>query len=163
MTPIKKKLKLRKVCMDDALTIWKWSNDPRVRAASFSSKFIAWEEHVRWLELKLNNSSCVFYIAVDNSNIPVGQIRFDIKGDCAIVSISIDEDYRGKGYGSILVRTASNMLFETSNVKTICAYIKPTNIVSINTFTNVNFKQTQIKNINGKEAVEYTLIRKDTK
>jgi UDP-2,4-diacetamido-2,4,6-trideoxy-beta-L-altropyranose hydrolase len=162
MASIKKKLKLRKVCMDDASILWNWSNDTQVRNVSFSSTLITWEEHIRWINSKLNNPKCVFYIAFDNDN-PVGQIRYDLKADCAIVSISIDEKYRGKGYGSLLARSASNMIFETSNVKAICAYIKPTNIASIRAFSKANFKKTKVTNIDGTQAIEFKLMRNDTK
>ena len=93
-----KTLRLRQVQEKDCRLIWEWANDPDVRVVSFSPEPIPWEQHVRWFQSKINSPKCKFYIAMDG-DIPIGQVRYDIEGNEAVISISIDQRFRGKGYG----------------------------------------------------------------
>ena len=115
-------LTLRHACEDDAKMLWEWANNPEVRVVSFSSKPIPWGEHVQWLKSRLNDPNCIFYIAINSDGIPIGQVRYDIEGNEAVISISIDKKFRGEGYGSILIQLGSQKLFEISNIKEIHGY-----------------------------------------
>jgi len=42
---------------------------------------IPWIEHVKWFDIRLQDSACQFYVAVDVREVPVGQVRFDAVGD----------------------------------------------------------------------------------
>ena len=94
--PGTKRLELRRVNEGDADFLWHLANDPQVRAASFSADPISWETHVNWLKSKLNDPSCEFFIACNEEGAPVGQVRFDIKNQEAIISLSIKEEFRRK-------------------------------------------------------------------
>jgi RimJ/RimL family protein N-acetyltransferase len=50
------------------------------------------------------------------------------------MSISLDRKFRGKGYGSSLIRLASQELFEVSDVEVIHASIKEGNEAAIGAF-----------------------------
>ena len=132
-------LKLRQISEEDCKLIWTWANDPEVRAVSFSSEAIPYEDHVTWFESKLNDPSCYFYIAEDISNEPVGQVRYEREGNEAEISISLDRKFRGKGYGPSLLRFASQKFFEISDVEAIHAYIKEGNETSIAAFEKAGF------------------------
>jgi len=58
-------LKLREVSDKDCMLIWECSNDPDVRAVSFSQEPIPYKDHVKWFKSKLNDMGCYFYIAED--------------------------------------------------------------------------------------------------
>lgn len=132
-------LKLRQVSKDDCRLIWTWANDPEVRAVSFSSEAIPYENHVAWFESKLNDPSCYFYIAEDPNHEPVGQVRYEREGNEAEISISLDRKSRGKGYGPSLLRLASQKFFETADVEVIHAYIKEGNEASVGAFKKAGF------------------------
>jgi len=133
-------IKLRPVSDEDCRIIWQWANDPDVRAASFSADFIRYESHVKWFEAKLNDSNCCFFIAENNNCESIGQVRFDLKGNQATISISLSRKFRGRGYGSNLIQLASQKILEVSNVDVIHAYVKKENVVSLKAFQKAGYK-----------------------
>ncbi|HIK04474.1 MAG TPA: UDP-2,4-diacetamido-2,4,6-trideoxy-beta-L-altropyranose hydrolase [Trichormus sp. M33_DOE_039] len=145
-------LKLRPVSIEDCQLLWQWANETEVRAVSFSSKPIAWEEHQKWFNSKLN-TNCIFYIAVNQDNIPIGQIRYDIEGKEAVISISIAQEYRQQGYGTYLIEIAQRQIFQNLNIHIVHAYIKPSNQASIKAFRLAGFhiRDTVIKQ--GQQAI----------
>ncbi|MBL1198519.1 MAG: UDP-2,4-diacetamido-2,4,6-trideoxy-beta-L-altropyranose hydrolase [Nostoc sp. GBBB01] len=144
---------LRSVRQDDCQLLWEWSNAPEVRAVSFSSKPILWEDHIQWFKSKLINPNCIFYIAINNNNIPIGQIRYDIENYEATVSISIDPKFRNQGYGSRLIKLGCKQLFSNFDITRINAYIKPNNQVSIKAFFKAGFQSMGISIIQGYQAI----------
>ena len=132
-------LKLRQVAEEDCRLIWTWANDPEVRAVSFSSEAIPYDDHVAWFESKLNDPSCYFYIAEDKNDEPVGQVRYEREGTEATISVSLDKKFRGKGYGTALLHLTSQRFFETADVEVIHAYIKEGNEASVGAFKKAGF------------------------
>ena len=154
-------LKLRQVSEKDCRLIWTWANDPEVRAVSFSSEAIPYEHHVTWFESKLNDPSCYFYIAEDRNHEPVGQVRYEREGTEAEISISLDRKFRGKGYGSSLIRLASQELFEVSDVEVIHAYIKEGNEAAIGAFKKAGFNSIGITRKNEHQAHHLVLGKEE--
>ncbi|MDZ8065609.1 MAG: UDP-2,4-diacetamido-2,4,6-trideoxy-beta-L-altropyranose hydrolase [Nostoc sp. DedQUE08] len=144
---------LRSVQQDDCRLLWEWSNAPEVRALSFSSKSILWENHVQWFKSKLINPNCIFYIAINNNNVPIGQIRYDIENYEATVSMSIDPTFRNQGYGSSLIKLACKQIFSDYNITRINAYIKPSNHASVKAFSKAGFKSMGITTLQGNQAI----------
>lgn len=99
---------LRPVTKQDAKLLFDWTNDPVTRQNSFSTKPVLWEEHLNWLNQKVNDANCLFFIMCDGKH-DFGTIRIeykdennrimDEKGKQAIISFSIAPEYRGKGLG----------------------------------------------------------------
>jgi hypothetical protein len=83
-----KRLFLRAANKNDCQRIWEWANDPIARAMSFASETIPWDIHVRWFASKVSHPDCLFLIAEDQDGRPVGQTRYDIHGQEAVVSLS---------------------------------------------------------------------------
>ncbi len=156
-----KKLRLRLVQQEDCRLLWEWSNDPEVRAISFFSEAIPWEQHVEWFASKINSTACILYIAVDRNEIPVGQIRYDIETNQAIVSINIDNKFRHQGYGSHLIKIGCKKLFHDSDVKTINAYIKPSNQVSIRAFSKAGFQNMGTITLRGCQAIHLSMSQQN--
>ncbi len=138
-----KLLKLRRACQEDCQLLWEWSNDPEVRAVSFSSEPIPWEDHVKWFQSRLNSPHSIFYIGVDINELSIGQIRYDIKGNEAIISICIDRKYRNQGYGCNLIILGCKKMFIESSVTVIHAYIKAQNQPSIKAFRRAGFQKVE--------------------
>ncbi|HSI10800.1 MAG TPA: UDP-2,4-diacetamido-2,4,6-trideoxy-beta-L-altropyranose hydrolase [Chthoniobacter sp.] len=139
VTQLKSKLiHLRPAGADDARLIWEWANDPAVRAASFRSAPIPWEDHERWFAAQLSASTTHFFIA-ELEGKPVGQIRFVVEGNEAIISASMSAALRGRRYGSALLVRAAREIFRISNIERIVALIKPGNTASLRSFQRAGF------------------------
>jgi UDP-2,4-diacetamido-2,4,6-trideoxy-beta-L-altropyranose hydrolase len=151
-------LHIRTAREDDCQQLWKWANDPDVRAVSFSSEQILWEQHIEWFRSKLNNSACVLQIATCGE-IPAGQIRYDLDGDQAVVSISLDREFRGKGYGSLLIWRSAQALFDTTTVTTIHAYVKQANEISVRAFEKAGYRNVERTTAEADKALHLVLNR----
>ena len=152
-------LKLRPVRQDDCRLLWEWTNDPVTRAASFSSEFTPWDDHVRWFRTKLSDPSCYYYILLDREGVPLGQVRFDASGDEAENSISIAPSYRGRGYAASGIRIASKHLFQETAIARIYAYIKPSSDASIHAFKKAGYKMAGTKVVKRHKALQMVLDR----
>jgi UDP-2,4-diacetamido-2,4,6-trideoxy-beta-L-altropyranose hydrolase len=152
-------IKLRRVQENDCKLFWKWANDPETRAASFSPVPIPWEDHAYWFNSKLNSANCMMYIAILDDGIPLGQIRYDIKQENAVISISIDSKFRSKGYGAVLIRETSKRLFNESDVRRVHAYVKQDNNSSASVFTKAGFKKFELTTLHAQQATHFVLER----
>ncbi len=132
-------LYLRPVLSDDCERVWKWANDPSVRAVSFSNNFISWEDHICWFRERKNRP--FFYIALNQDDIPVGQVRFDQANDETIISFLIDSNHRNQGYGTALIKIACDKMFFNTSVVAIHAYVKLENGASRMAFMKVGFRE----------------------
>ena len=150
-------LVLRPVRVEDRRLIWKWANDPVARALSFSTEKIPWEKHVAWFESKRTDPSIHFYIAVDKNDVPAGQIRYQINGQAAVVSVSLAPEQRGRGYGAEIIRMGTRELWVTTKTNIIHAYIKQDNIASIRAFVKAGFISAGMAEVHGFPALHYVL------
>ena len=141
-------LLLRRVEPGDFKILWEWANDPLVRLSSFEADSIPWEDHLDWCNRKMADTSCYFYLVSFQSGEPIGQVRFDIENQEAIISIGLALSLRGRGLGLAVLLTATALFFENSNAKKIHAFIKRTNHASMRLFELAGFhwlEETQCK------------------
>lgn len=150
-------VQLRPVISDDCRLLWEWTNDPDTRTASFSSKPIPWAEHVKWFEQKTRDPNYIMYLALNDDNVPIGQVRFTVEDSEATVSVSIGSEFRNQGYGCTIISLASSRLFREIPVTTIHAYVKSTNQASLRAFLKAGFEQVQKRNIHGFPAEHFIL------
>jgi UDP-2,4-diacetamido-2,4,6-trideoxy-beta-L-altropyranose hydrolase len=156
------KLRLREASISDGELLWKWVNDPAVRTSAFSSEPIHWNEHIQWLNHKLQDSNSHIFIAFDLQDQPIGQIRFDIKENQYVeIDISLDRNWRGIGYGKLLIEAAVDRIFNTMPVKTIYALIKSNNCPSIKSFEKAGFKKKCEETVLNDSVTHYVLTRSD--
>ena len=153
-------INLRKAAVKDCRLIWKWANDPLVRTESFSSDAIPYNEHIKWFGSKIKSSDCYFFIAENSDEKPIGQIRFELKGNEAVVSVSLDREFRNKGYGSKIIALAWKKLFQISDVNVIHACIKKENVVSASAFLKAGFTFLEETLIKEQRAVHFILKKK---
>lgn len=135
---------LRKAQKDDCRFIWELSNSKSIREVSFSTNPIPWDHHREWYGKMLKDKNCLFCVSETAEGKRAGQVRFRIYGKDATISTSLDTDFRGKGYGGILISEASENLFSEFPVKTIHAYIRPENKGSLKSFEKAGFSQTEL-------------------
>ena len=143
---------LRPATEKDCNMVWRWANDPGVRAVSFSKDDIPYDMHGKWFKKKLINPKCVFFIAETINQEPVGQVRYDLVGSEATISVIVDENYRGQGYGSQIIAHASGRIFDTGCVKAIHAYVELGNHSSVNAFKKAGFKSIEITTVKNQPA-----------
>src|SRR5437763_1683945 len=124
-------LTLRPAVEGDSRLIWTWANDPLVRAVSFSTAPITWEQHQQWFARKLNDQTCTMFIAMSAEGTPVGQVRFETTGEeQVVVSVSIDRARRGSGLGRALIELGVQEYFRAGKATHIHAFIKSDNMGS---------------------------------
>lgn len=131
---------LRKADKKDIDLIFNWANEKLCRANSISEKSISIEEHSKWFNEKLQDKSCEFYI-MEINNIPVGQVRIDVKNNAGKISYSLDKKYRGQGYGSIIISLLENRVIEQKLCSSLIAVVKSGNIASRHIFESKGYKQ----------------------
>ncbi len=154
------KFYLRKAVADDSKIVYELSNDPTVRIQSINKNSISWEEHCKWFDKKINDENYLFLLAFDRDDKFIGQIRFEIKSNQAVVSISLTENFRGKGLSKRIIKEGSRRLFiENQNLKSITAYILPQNSASLHAFEAAGYKPEGEELINNENYKKYILTR----
>jgi spore coat polysaccharide biosynthesis predicted glycosyltransferase SpsG/RimJ/RimL family protein N-acetyltransferase len=110
-------------------------NQGSIRQSSFDSEEISPSDHLEWIA-KGGDRRRIWIFEVDG--IPVGQCRLDSSQQGEILSYSIDEAFRGKGYGnemlSLVVRSTS------SHQSRLIAFVKPENEPSIKALKSAGFQ-----------------------
>jgi UDP-2,4-diacetamido-2,4,6-trideoxy-beta-L-altropyranose hydrolase len=152
-------LELRRTADSDCEIFWQWANDAEARAASFNGKMISWEDHAKWFRAKLDDPKAMFYTATNRDGVPIGEIRYQVKGKRAVLSISLDARFRGSGWGQKILAVGTERIFQDTAVEFIDAYVKPTNPASLKLFAGAGFQQFPPKMIEGQEGIHFVLER----
>jgi RimJ/RimL family protein N-acetyltransferase len=108
---------------------------------------------------KMNDPACHIFVACEPGAKPVGQVRFEVTGESARVSMSVEKNERNKGYGSSMTRIASDYLFRTTPVNVIHAYVKESNPSSLHAFRDAGFVNCDEVMLRGQEAVHLNRTR----
>ena len=132
-------LNLRPACLDDSRLLWLWRNDETVRQASFSTDLIPKEDHHQWLESQLQRGRCQILIAENDKGQSVGQVRLDLEDQRAVISVSIATEFRAFGYGTALIRAATNRAFFYHRLEFVDAFIRDDNKTSQAAFMKAGY------------------------
>lgn len=130
----------RKAKLSDLDLYFEWTNDPATRSNSFNTKDVDYQEHTNWFLRKIEDKKALLLVFENEENIPVGQIRIEQKTDENIIGISIEKDFRGLGLAVPMLTTACDAFFTKFQEKNIHAYIKKTNLASLNSFKKAGFE-----------------------
>ncbi len=152
-------LQLRKATVADSRFLFELRNDASVREVSFSTEPIPFESHEKWLAKKLADTTSTIFIAETKGGVPLAQIRFDLVDEkTAEVSIAVAKEYRGKGYGSHVLSSASRRFFEEHpSLAFIRARIKTSNGSSLRSFEKSGYKRIETDALHDTEVVEMLL------
>lgn len=151
---------LRKATADDSEIVYKLSNEPEVRQQSINKNFIEREEHEVWFNNKIVDKNYLFLLAFDKSDNFIGQIRFHIDYNHAVVSISFTKEFRGKGLSKKIIKEACKILMdEFTSIKYVYAYILPDNKASINGFKSAGFILSGEEVFNNEKFLKFILER----
>jgi len=125
---------IRNVNAADCNLLFKWANDSIVRMNAINTEPINWDRHISWFNNILYDEKSKIFILERNGK-PIGQVRFDLKGDYYIIDYSLDKESRGKGLGKIILKMAIERI---GRVK-IKAFVKSNNVNSIAVFRSLDF------------------------
>lgn len=129
---------LRKAEEKDARFLYDLRNDEEVRKYSFQKDFIEYESHLVWYHEKLTAEDVLFFILTDGE-CNLGQIRVDIVGMEAVLSYAIDRVYRGKGYGTHIIKLVEMELKQRFSHILIKAEVLVSNIKSRQIFVSLGY------------------------
>ena len=152
-------LKLRRTVDSDCEIFWEWANDPGARAASFRNKAISWEHHVQWFRAKMADPKALLYTVTNQGGLPMGEVRYQVNGERAVLSIGLGAHFRGCGWGQKILAVATERFFQDSAVEFIDAYVKPTNDPSLKLFAGAGFLRFPSAVVEGQEAIHFVLDR----
>ncbi len=143
---------LRPASLEDCRSLWEWRNDPETREASFNTEVIFFEDHRSWFEKRFSSPDLKILIVRNPEGKEVGYVRFQLEGEKAEVSVALDPDERGKGYGPAAVRAACDHLLTEGTAKQVTALIKQSNPPSKTAFERAGFRFSEDKEV-GPEKV----------
>ena len=136
------KLSLREVTIEDAEMLYRWRNHPKVRESSFCSDAIELEGHINWLKKKIDEPDCLMLLAFNESDEPIGTVRYDIDQSSlsAEIDIYLNPDCFGLGYGTALLNESIEYLKNArSQLIKVVAKVLPQNITSCKVFEKSGF------------------------
>ena len=137
-------IEIREIQDDDINDLFNWRNHPEVRKNFFNTNPISWDEHEKWFKAKIKDSYTSIYIACSGKD-KVGSIRFEDKSDVIKVSIMLNPDFLGKGFGSEVIRLGTERFIKEKNpYKPIHAEIKRDNIASLKAFQKAGFEESYL-------------------
>jgi len=132
-------LALRPATADDCESVWRWRNDVAVRQFATNPAPIDLPRHRQWYAAVLNDPSRALLIG-ENSQGPVGVLRYDIVGQSATISVFVVPGRQGAGLGTELIQEGEAWLRERRpEVTQVRAEIGPQNESSIRAFTRAGF------------------------
>jgi UDP-2,4-diacetamido-2,4,6-trideoxy-beta-L-altropyranose hydrolase len=140
LSALREKIQLCKATHEDLKLYFNWANDTETRQNSFCNEPITLETHTIWYNKKIKDPHSALYI-LWASNVPLGNIRFDIKNGAAILSYSISKEFRNRGLGSkILEEGIRKIKIDHSDISVINGYIHQKNLASIKSFLKIGFE-----------------------
>ncbi|HEV2358016.1 MAG TPA: GNAT family N-acetyltransferase [bacterium] len=154
----RRRVSVRAAAMEDCRRVWEWRNARGSRAASFTTREIPYAEHQEWFARAVVDPGVRFFIVLCDGR-AVGYVRFVISGEDAEISVGIDHEEQGKGYGTAAIAIASQVVL-AGQVLRIIAHVKTSNPASRTAFERAGFFLGGTTRIAGVEAWELVSHRK---
>ena len=138
---------------------YQWVNDEVVRQNAFSQDKIEYDAHVNWFSKRVRGENCFMYLFYTEPDKYVGQIRIENNNNEMTIDISIDKTYRGKGFGTQMLKIAIKKFFVKKPSYMLYSYIKEENIASISSFKKAHFHFLENLIINGISTQKYFITK----
>ena len=136
-------LEFRRANKDDLMTYFKWANDPITRKNSYNQDKISIDAHSNWYLDKIDSEDYRFFIGTYQM-MDVGQVRFQKFVNRWLISFSICSEFRGKGFGEVLLRAAIfELKKDIGQQLEIVGYVKNSNTASLRIFRNIGFSESE--------------------
>ena len=124
---------------EHAKFLFEWRNDKSTRENSFNSEEVRWEDHLKWISNRSIDETEYHLVCFDGEK-PVGRFSLDSSGE---ISVLVDPESRGKGYGTKVLKGAIDYLQEIGHHGALKAFIKVENTCSIRLFIAAGFRAEQ--------------------
>lgn len=138
-------LTLRAATATDRGLFFGWANDLGVRKQSFSPDPIPWPDHRAWFANHLADPRSLMFV-MEATGLPVGQARFDLDESGAVLDYSVDEAFRGRGWGPALLSLACAQVRAETPLP-IRATAQRDNIASISALQRAGFRIREDANV----------------
>ena len=135
----KTNITLKKAIAGDADFLLDLRNQPDVFRYSRQNRPVSAKEHAEWFAAAISSQSGKNIFIVLNEGKPAGQIRFDLNGRDAEISISIKKEIRGKGAARQALAEIIKIIREEKKADTITAQIHKDNAASKKLFEGSGF------------------------
>ncbi len=130
---------LRKATIEDMDLLFRWANETDVRANSFSTSVITYDEHCEWYQNLLADDCRQEYIYICQKE-EIGQARISIENENAEIGYSIRSDKRCMGHGRMLLQLLTEKIqIDYPQIKRLTARVKPQNAASQKAFINAGY------------------------
>lgn len=136
---------LRNVTKEDAKLLLEWRNESSVRENSFNSEIIAYDDHLKWISGKLEDSNEIMQILMRGKT-PIGQIRLSKEDKNVEISYSVDKDWRGCGYGREIIRLGESILKDQGYNGNLVGLVKKENKASQKVFLSLGYEEREKEN-----------------
>ncbi len=123
---------------EDIDLLFEWVNEEGCRKNSFNPEPIDYETHVNWCLDKITSEEVDIFI-VYLQNIPVAQLRFLYEKHKALISYSIDKNYRGMGLGYRVIKLIDQEACYKDTCKTLIGKVKKDNLPSQKIFERCGY------------------------
>ncbi len=128
----------RESSQEDLITYFEWTNEPETRRQAMHPDSISLENHSSWFLKKIASNNDFMFIFEQEE--PIGQVRFDAVESHYLISYSVDQQYRGKGLGTVLIKLGLEALQKKLGKRpVVIAYVKPANTASLKVFEQNSF------------------------
>ena len=154
---------IRLAQLEDLSLYLGWVNEPIVRKNSIDSDQVSLSIHEKWFSNKLNSKNSILLV-MELDELPIGQIRFDIENEIALIDYSIDQEFRKKGFGDILIKKGIEYLLKTpktNNISVFRGVVKTFNTPSIRVFIKNGFEENKSYNSKEEKIFEITFPSKN--
>ena len=125
----------------DIWLLYNWVNKiDSIKNKLLTNRKISKIDHKIWYEISLKNKNRYIWI-IENKNIAIGQLRFDINKDekLCFIDIYIDKEHRKNNFGQKSIKQAIDFISQKYNLDYIIALVLKTNIKSLNFFYSLGF------------------------
>ena len=88
---------------DDIVGIYNLLHRKFVKKHSPNSEKTEWKKHKKWYEFWLRSPYYLIFVIKNRAGNLIGQVRYEIDGEIAVINIFLAKEYRGKGLGGTFV------------------------------------------------------------
>lgn len=133
-------ISLHQAATQDIEFLWYLRNQSDVHCYFRTPKPASWEDHIQWIMPRILGLVPSTLYVIEADKISAGQVRIDHQGkDSAEVSISLLQEFRGKGIAKEALRQAVDMVQREGKIKHLLAEIHRENTASQHLFEHLGF------------------------
>jgi UDP-2,4-diacetamido-2,4,6-trideoxy-beta-L-altropyranose hydrolase len=137
---LQRSLRVRPARLEDGERLFAWRNAEATRRHSHDAAPLNFEGHLQWLRNCLKDSSRALLIGEDDAT-PVGALRYDLGRADAMVSIYLDPELHGRGYGPRLLLAGETWLRTARlEIRSVRAEMSVANEASRSAFEEAGFR-----------------------